>query len=75
MRLDCPGGQRPMSPAVAVRMALSCAVSQPPRVGWKHVSVVRPAQPCTRFHLVRTLRREAAITIFGDHPNDNRQRD
>src|SRR5215471_9288738 len=45
-----------------------CAVSQLPSVGPETCVSCATRATCIRIHLVRTLRREAVITIFGDHP-------
>jgi hypothetical protein len=41
---DCPGGQRPVPPAVAERMAPPVRLRRYQGLGWKYVPVVRLAE-------------------------------
>jgi len=65
---DCPGGQRPVPPAVAEQMALPCAASTLPSVGLEICASCATRGTCIRTLLVPIPCRKNAITGFGDHP-------
>ena len=65
----CPGGQRPVPPAVAARMALPLCGFDAAKRWTGNMCQLSTRGICIRTRSSRTQWREAAITRFDDHPN------
>ena len=66
----CPGGQRPVPPAIAERMALPLCGFDAAKRWTGNMCQLSTRGICIRTHLSQhTLCHEAAITTFGDYPN------